>query len=115
MNGSLAQATWGANNLPGIKHPLLQAAPMLGAWLDIPQDGLAGDSHMPSVVNHWHGQSQRFVVSPGRDGEGIMTLPGDQSGHPLLPFYRADHAAWLRGEALSFLPGEIRHRLLLRP
>jgi len=114
-HGSLAKATWGADNLSGIKHPLSPALAALGAWLDMPQDGLAGDSHMPRVANHGHGQSQRFVVSPGHEAEGILTLPGGQSGHPLSPFYRADHGPWLRGEALPFLPGETRHRLLLRP
>jgi len=114
-HGSLAAATWGADNLSGIRHPLSQAVPALGAWLDMPQDGLAGDSHMPRVANHGHGQSQRLVVSPGHEAEGILTVPGGQSGHPLSPFYRADHGPWLRGEALSFLPGETRHRLLLRP
>lgn len=114
-HGSLAGATWGADNPSGIKHPLSQAVPLLGAWLDMPQHGLAGDSHMPRVANHGQGQSQRFVVSPGHEAQGIMTLPGGQSGHPMSPFYRADHGAWLRGEALPFLPGETRHRLLLRP
>lgn len=114
-HGSLAGATWGADNPSGIKHPLSLAVPALGALLDMPQDGLAGDSHMPRVANHGHGQSQRFVVSPGHEAEGILTLPGGQSGHPLSPFYRADHGPWLRGEALPFLPGEIKHRVLLRP
>jgi penicillin amidase len=114
-HGSVAKATWGADNLSGIKHPLSQAVPGLGAWLDMPQDGLAGDSHMPRVANHGHGQSQRFVVSPGHEADGILTVPGGQSGHPLSPFYRADHGAWLRGEALPFLPGPARHQLLLRP
>ena len=114
-HGSLANATWGADNLSGIKHPLSLAVPALGAWLDMPQDGLAGDSHMPRVANHGQGQSQRFVVSPGHEADGILTMPGGQSGHPLSPFYRADHGPWLRGEALSFLPGETKYRLLLRP
>lgn len=118
-HGSLDRATWGAENPSGIKHPLSQALPglgaWLGAWLNMPQDGLAGDNHMPRVAYRGHGQSQRFVVSPGHEAEGIMTVPGGQSGHPLSPFYRADHAAWLRGEALPFLPGPTRHRLLLRP
>ena len=114
-HGSLAHATWGAENPSGIKHPLSQALPGLGAWLDMPQDGLAGDNHMPRVAYRGHGQSQRFVVSPGHEAEGIMTVPGGQSGHPLSPFYRSDHAAWLQGDALPFLPGETRHRLLLRP
>ena len=36
-------------------------------------------------------------MSPGREAEGYLQLPGGQSGHPLSPFYRAGHAAWARG------------------
>ena len=42
-------------------------------------------------------------------------MPGGQSGHPLSPFYRAGHAAWARGEATPFLPGEPAHVLRLVP
>jgi penicillin amidase len=114
-HGSLAKATWGADNPSSIKHPLSRAIPALGRWLDMPQDGLAGDSHMPRVANHGHGQSERFVVSPGHEERGILVVPAGQSGHPLSPFYAADHGPWLHEEKLAFLPGETRHRLILRP
>jgi penicillin amidase len=42
-------------------------------------------------------------------------MPAGQSGHPLSPFYRAGHDAWVSGEPLPFLPGEPRHTLTLRP
>jgi penicillin amidase len=42
-------------------------------------------------------------------------MPGGQSGHPLSPFYRAGHAAWVRGEPTPFLPGEPAHVLRLVP
>lgn len=114
-HGNLARATWGADNPSGVKHPLSRAVPALGRWLDMPQDGLAGDSHMPRVANHGHGQSERMVVSPGHEERGILVVPAGQSGHPLSPYYSADHPAWLNGERLAFLPGETRHRLVLRP
>lgn len=113
--GSLAAATWGAENPAGIRHPLSAALPMLSGWLDMPATPMAGDSHMPRVHNHGHGQSERMVVSPGHEESGILVIPGGQSGHPLSPFYRGDHAAWLAGEPLPFLPGEATHRLVLRP
>ncbi len=113
--GSLSAATWGAENPAGIRHPLSAALPVLSGWLDMPATPMAGDSHMPRVHNHGHGQSERMVVSPGHEEQGILVIPGGQSGHPLSPFYRGDHAAWLAGEPLPFLPGQTVHRLVLRP
>lgn len=113
--GSLAAATWGAENPAGIRHPLSAALPLLSGWLDMPATPMAGDSHMPRVQNHGHGQSERMVVSPGHEENGILVIPGGQSGHPMSRFYRGDHAAWLAGEPLPFLPGEVAHRLVLRP
>lgn len=115
QHGSLAAATWGADNPTSMRHPLSAAVPPLAAWLDQASQGMAGDSHMPRVHNHGHGQSERMVVSPGHEERGILVIPGGQSGHPLSPFYRADHAAWLAGEPVPFLPGETSHRLVLRP
>lgn len=115
QHGSLAAATWGADNPTGMRHPLSAAVPALSDWLDQAGQGMAGDSHMPRVHNHGHGQSERMVVSPGHEEKGILVIPGGQSGHPLSPFYRGDHAAWLAAEPLPFLPGETRHRLVLRP
>ncbi|MFN3304507.1 MAG: penicillin acylase family protein, partial [Roseateles sp.] len=114
-HGSLAAATWGADNDTRMRHPLSAALPVLSGWLDQASQGMAGDSHMPRVHNHGHGQSQRMVVSPGHEDRGLLVIPGGQSGHPLSPFYRSDHATWLAGEALPFLPGPVRHRLVLRP
>jgi len=114
-HGSLAAATWGADNTTSMRHPLSLAVPALSGWLDQASQGMAGDAHMPRVHNHGHGQSERMVVSPGHEESGLLVIPGGQSGHPLSPFYRSDHATWLAGEALPFLPGEPRHRLVLRP
>jgi penicillin amidase len=113
--GSLAAATWGAENRAAIKHPLSAALPALSRWLDMPAKPMAGDSHMPRVYNQGHGQSERMVVSPGHEESGLLVIPGGQSGHPMSPFYRGDHATWLAGEALPFLPGATTHRLVLKP
>jgi len=61
-----------------------------------------------------HGASERFVVVPGREAEGIFHMPGGQSGHPMSPAYRAGHDAWVRGEPTPFLPGPAVHTLTLR-
>ena len=61
------------------------------------------------------GASERFVVSPGHEEEGICHLPGGQSGNPLSLFYRAGHEAWARGEFTPFLPGPTAHTFRLEP
>ena len=112
----LREATWGRANTLRMRHPLSGALPgWVGRFLDMPAEGLPGDSRMPRVQTPNFGASLRMVVAPGREAEGIYHQPGGASGHPLSPFYRAGHAAWAAGRARPFLPGETRHRLTLRP
>lgn len=112
----LAEATWGKANTARVVHPLTRALPAwFTSWLKMPADELPGDSHMPRVQRPAFGASERFSVSPGHEEEGIFHMPGGQSGHPLSPFYRAGHEAWVRGEPTPFLPGKTEHTLTLRP
>lgn len=113
--GSINQSNWGNLNTAKIQHPLSAAIPLLGGWLNMPATPLNGDSHMPRVQKPGFGQSQRMVVAPGQEQLGILTIPAGQSGHPLSPFYRADHHYWLNEVALPFLPGEKKYQLLLTP
>ena len=113
--GSLDRAKWGYLNKANIVHPLSQAAPKLLGWLNMPSTPLSGDNHMPRVATKTDGASQRLVVSPGREEQGILTMPGGQSGHPLSPFYGAGHSDWLNGLPTPLLAGEVRHRLVLEP
>lgn len=113
-DGPLDQATWGRRNTARIAHPLSPSLPRWAArWLDLPADPLPGDSHLPRIQRPSFGASMRFVVSPGRENEGLFQMVGGQSGHPLSPFYRAGHEAWVRGEPTPLLPGETRHTLTL--
>ena len=66
---------------------------------------LPGDLYTPNM--HWNSNasSERMIVSPGRESEGIMHMPTGQSGHPLSPFYSNSHTAWVNGDATPFLPG----------
>lgn len=109
----LSQQTWGRRNTLRMQHPISMAVPALGRWLDMPPQELPGGNIMPRVQGPDYGASQRMVVSPGREAEGIAHMPGGQSGHPLSPFYRAGHEAWAEGEATPFLPGEAVHTLTL--
>jgi len=106
---------WGEVNRASIRHPISEAAPFLARFLDMPADALPGDWSTPRVQSSRFGASERFAVSPGREAEGYFHMPGGQSGHPLSPFYRAGHQAWVRGEATPFLPGEPQHVLVLKP
>jgi len=112
---NLASLTWGQRNTTRIRHPLSQAVPALGRWLDVPARQLPGDENMPRVQAADFGASERMVVSPGREEAGIFHMPGGQSGHPLSPYYRKGHEAWEEGRPAPFLPGPAVHRLRLTP
>jgi len=107
--------TWGERNTVTIQHPLSLAVPQLAGWLDMAPVELPGDSLMPRVQSPRFGASERFAVSPGREEEGYFHMPGGQSGHPLSPFYRAGHEAWVEGEPTPFLPGTTKTTLTLVP
>ncbi len=70
---------------------------------------------MPRVQDGPFGASERFAVSPGRERDGYLQLPGGPSGHPLSPFYRSGFEDWAKGVPTPFLPGPTAHKLVLRP
>ena len=112
----LDEATWGRRNTAKIYHPFGRLLPAwLAGWLNMPADPLPGDVDMPRVQTPTFGASMRLVVSPGHEEEGLLHMPGGQSGHPLSPFYRAGHEAWVRGESTPLLPGPAEHTLTLTP
>lgn len=110
---TLANATWGKQNITKIQHPLSRAIPFIGQWLDMPEIELPGDSYMPRVQGKSFGASQRMVVSPGHEESGIFHMPTSQSGHPWSPYYGKGHASWVEGQAESFLPGPSLNTLTL--
>lgn len=114
--GPLAQRHWGERNTAEICHPLAGAMPsFVKHFLCMPADELPGDSNMPRVAGADFGASERMVVSPGHEADGIIEMPGGQSGNPLSPFWGAGHAAWVKGEPTPFLPGQATHTLRLLP
>lgn len=114
--GPLTQRTWGERNTAHICHPLAGAIPLLGErLLCMPPDQLAGDGNMPRVAAPDFGASERMVVSPGHEADGIAHMPGGQSGHVLSPFWGAGHDDWVQGRPTPFLPGETEHTLTLTP
>jgi penicillin amidase len=112
---TLPQANWGRANTAQIRHPFSYSLPWLTGWLNMPADRLPGDTDMPRAQKPRHGPSERMVVSPGHEAEGIFHMPGGESGNPLSPYYRAGHEAWVRGDPTPFLPGKTEHTLTLTP
>jgi len=112
----LASFTWGARNTLAMQHPFGRFLPKpIARLLDMPADQLPGDSDMPRVQGPRFGASERLVVSPGHEDEAVFHMPGGQSGHPMSPFHRAGHAAWVAGEPTPLLPGPAQHTLILQP
>ena len=116
-NGSdtLGDRTWSQYNVITFRHPLSAGLPFGGRWLDMPIKPLAGDAYTIQVHSGSLGASERMVVSPGHESEGIMHMPTGQSGHPLSPFYSNSHEAWVNGNPTPFLPGPPEHALTLVP
>jgi penicillin amidase len=115
VGGRLADRSWGEANRASVVHPLAAAIPLAGRWLNMPQDPLPGDVYTPRAHSPRAGPSERLVVSPGRERDGILHMPTGQSGHPLSPHYGDQHHAWLAGDAVPLLPGATVSRLTLTP
>ena len=112
---SFSDRSWGEINASAICHPLAAALGPARALLCMPAEPLPGDTHMPRVQGPAFGASQRMVVSPGREADGLFQMPAGQSGHPLSPFWSAGHGDWAAGRPAEFLPGPAQHSLTLRP
>jgi penicillin amidase len=56
-----------------------------------------------------------MVVAPGDEEDGLLHMPAGQSGHPLSPYYRNGHNAWVEGWTTPFLADAPIHNLTLRP
>jgi penicillin G amidase len=112
---TLASCSYGESDPVRVRHPLSRAVPLLSRLLDMPTLELPGDHHMPRVQDGAFGASERFAVSPGRESEGYLELPGGTSGHPLSPFYRSGFDDWAAGKPTPFLPGPAAHKLSLVP
>lgn len=114
--GKLRKFTWGARNTLRMQHPFARFLPgWLSARLNMEAQPLPGDGNQPRVQSPTFGASLRLVVTPGREEDGLLHMPGGQSSHPLSPFFRAGHDAWVKGEPQPLLPGAAAHTLTLEP
>lgn len=115
-NGSLAKARWGASEQILVRHPMSAALPaFLGRLLDAPPAEMVGDTLTPRVQARSFGASERLIVAPGREEQGLFAMPGGPSGHFLSPYYLSEHADWAQGRFGPLLPGPAQHRLTLKP
>jgi penicillin amidase len=73
--GALTDRRWDELNQTVYRHPLSGALPFLWRWLDMPIEPLPGDLYTPNM--HWgaNAPSERMIVSPGREQEGMMNMP----------------------------------------
>ena len=112
----MEKARWGESDRIQVRHPLSRALPLwLGRHLDAPAQPMVGDVLSPRAQAKNFGASERMVVAPGREEEGLFAMPGGPSGHPFSPFYLSDYADWAAGRFGPLLPGPALHRLRLEP
>jgi penicillin amidase len=110
---TLEGRTWGEFNRAIIQHPLGAAVPVVHRWLNMPDDPLPGDVYTPRAHSPRAGPSERMVVSPGHEEDGILHMPTGQSAHPLSPYFGSMQRAWVDGTPVPFLPGPAEHKLTL--
>ncbi|MDD1783678.1 penicillin acylase family protein [Enterovibrio sp. ZSDZ35] len=113
--GPLSALRWGDVNTLKVQHPFSRQMPLLSKLLDMPAVEGFGDRYMPAVQGRSFGASQRLIVQPGNEKEGILTVPGGQSGHPLSPFYRRGFDEYAEQGSTPLLPGEPVHEITFRP
>ncbi|WP_437926830.1 penicillin acylase family protein [Sorangium sp. So ce291] len=110
----LDQLEWGAVSQVRIAHPL-GAIPELGALLNMAPEPLAGCGFCVRLAAGSLGASERLVVSPGHESDGILHMPTGQSGDPRSPHYRDQQRAWVDGRPLPLLAGPAVRTLALTP
>jgi penicillin G amidase len=102
---SSLRMAWGEANRVRVRHPLSDALPVIGHWLDMPEKPLPGCGFCVRMSAGTLGASERLVVAPGHERDGLFHMPAGQSGQPLSRHYSDQQAAWLEGRALPLLPG----------
>jgi penicillin G amidase len=111
----LDRLAWAETNKVRVAHLMGDAIPGLGRFLNMPVAPVAGCGFCVRVAAGVLGASERLVVAPGREEEGLFHMPGGQSGHPLSRHYGDQQSAWVEGRALRFAPGAAVATLTLAP
>ena len=112
----LAQLNWGTVNRIAQHHPFSSSLPVLGAFLDIGDFESSGCASVCiKVMSKAHGASERLVLAPAHPENGILEMPGGQSGHPFSRHYRDQQTFWQEGKTAPFMPGKFLHTLHFQP
>jgi penicillin G amidase len=111
---ALDTARWGDQSRVQVRHPL-GTQPELAALLNMPEEPLPGCGFCVRMASGTLGASERLVVSPSHEHDGILHMPAGQSGDPESPHYRDQQAAWLHGQRLALLPGPVRQAATWSP
>ncbi|WP_119458278.1 penicillin acylase family protein [Rhodospirillaceae bacterium SYSU D60014] len=115
---------WGEAHQAHFPHPVLEAAPVIGRWLETPV-ATDGDSYTlnrgtprirPGSVTypHVHGPGLRAVFDFADLDHSQFIIATGQSGNPLSPHYADLVPRWRDGEFLTIV-GETKQVLTLRP
>jgi penicillin amidase len=113
----LTSLKWGKLNQSQIAHPLSKAIPIPGInrLLNPPKVPLPGTRFSLRNQDPGFGATVRLVISPAHPENGLLQVPGGQSGQPLSPHYKDQHKGWVQGIPLPFMGTGIKHNLLLKP
>jgi penicillin amidase len=112
---NLTRSTWGQRNRLEMRHPIFGNVPILGGLFNMPNTEMPGDTHMPLVQAPGFGATQRMVVAPGRESEGLLTMPGGQSANPLSPYFDKGHEQWVKNQPMPLAAGETEHEIHVQP
>lgn len=106
---------WGAVNRVRMVHPLSEAIPVVGKWLNMPDDAASGCGPCVRVLSGSLTASERMVVSPAHHADALFHMPGGQSGHPLSSHYRDQQHNWSQGRSTPLDAGKPIHTLTFTP
>ncbi|MCH6257198.1 penicillin acylase family protein [Puniceicoccaceae bacterium K14] len=107
----LGSIKWGDENPLVIKHPMSSSLPFFGRFLVMEDRPASGDRTTINVVDGDYTSSERMVVTPGYETDGVFQMPGGQSAHPLSEYFRKGHEDWWEGRPSSFVGRETSHVL----
>ena len=105
---------WGDVNRVRLSHPFGNKMKFLAPLLSAPEIKSSGAiTDMPGIQSPAFGASQRMAVFPGREREGMMQLPGGQSGHPASPFYLNLVDDWKTGGFTPIVAGKAQYAMTI--
>jgi penicillin amidase len=109
------RAVWADLSFQPPRHPLGVLHPAAGAVLDPPPLPIPGCAESVCTAGPGVGASLRFVVSPGHEERGIVSLAGGQGSNAAVGSYRADYLDWLEGRGRPLGAAEAVETGVLEP